>query len=66
MAAATRTETRHALPLDGRVTLIEADLDGLESAMRDHTRMLQRILWAVITLIITVAGAVITFAITGH
>lgn len=66
MAAATRTETRHLIDMPNRIALLEADMDANDSAMRDNTEMLRRILWAVVTLIFTVAGAAITFAITGH
>lgn len=60
-----RTEARKDLPVDGRVTLLEDDLDGLENAVHEQTATLSRLLWAVVTLIITVATAVFVFALTG-
>lgn len=48
-----------------RVWLLERDFRVLHSDVKDLKSVLNRILWALITLIVTILGSVLTFLIVG-
>lgn len=68
-----RTSERQGIELAGRMNLIEADVDRLEERVSEGldgaNEKLNRILWAVITLVLSVLATLATFIITsagGH
>lgn len=65
-----RSAEREGIEPDGRFRLIEGDLDRLEEritiGLDKANEKLQRILWAVVTLIFSVAATLVTFVITAR
>ena len=57
-----RTE-RKGLDVDERSTLLEGDVDNLEEMIEKVSRKIDRIVWAIFTLLISLVASVVTVTI---
>ncbi len=57
-----RTE-RKGLDVDERSTLLEGDVDNLEEMIDKVSRKIDRIVWAIFTLLISLVASVVTVTI---
>ena len=59
----SRRSERKGLDVDERSTLLEGDVDDLEEMIDKVSRKIDRIVWAIFTLLISLVASVVTVTI---